>query len=103
MATRPSDKVFNILKNAKGPGDVYNALTQDPMLAIGLVIIVGLILLFLRIYIWPQINPFKFKWFSELWDWLTTRPPPSPLNPTHLQKLSTLLTGKENEESNNHV
>jgi hypothetical protein len=77
--TRPSDKVFSLLKEAKGPGDVIKVLSQDPMLMIGILVIIGLILFFLRIYLWPQINPFKFKWFSDFWEWLTTpRPPPSP-------------------------
>lgn len=76
---RPADKVFNLLKEAKGPGDVFNALTTDPMLMIGLIVIIALILLFLRIYLWPQINPFKFTWFSDFWKWLTTPyVPPSP-------------------------
>lgn len=72
--TRPMDTVFGALKNAKGPGDVFRALTQDKMVFIGILIILGLILLFLRIYLWPQINPFNFKWLT---DWLTRRPPPT--------------------------
>jgi len=69
---RPIDLVFESLKRAKGPGDVFRAITQDKMLMIGILIIVGLILLFLRIYLWPQINPFNFKWN---WNWLTTPRP----------------------------
>lgn len=73
-----ADKVFGLLKSATGPGDVFRALSQDPMLLIGLVVIVGLIPLFLRIYLWPQINPFQFNWFSDLWAWIMTPLPPSP-------------------------
>ncbi len=75
---RTSDKVIALFKNAKGPGDVFYALSQDPMLAFGLIVIVALILLFLRIYLWPQINPFQFKWFSDFWAWITAPPPPTP-------------------------
>lgn len=75
---RTSDKVIALFRSAKGPGDVFRALAQDPMLAIGLIVIVALILLFLRIYLWPQINPFQFKWFSDLWTWITSAPPPTP-------------------------
>ena len=78
MSTSQVNKVVGLLKNAKGPGDVAKALAQDPALMIGLVVIIGLILLFLRIYLWPQINPFQFKWFSATWEWLTRPAPPSP-------------------------
>jgi hypothetical protein len=69
---RPIDIVFDSLKRAKGPGDVFRAITQDKMLMIGILILIALMLLFLRIYLWPQVNPFQFKWFSDIWNWLTT-------------------------------
>ena len=76
MAT-PADKVFAALKSAKGPGDVFRALSQDPALLVGLVVILALVLLFLRIYIWPHINPFQFNWFNDTLDWLKTATTPS--------------------------
>jgi hypothetical protein len=77
MSSTP-DKVFAQLKNAKGVGDVTKALTQDPYLFIGIVSLIGLVYLFGRIYLWPWINPFQFKWFSNLWDWITSPLPPTP-------------------------
>ena len=72
------DKVFAALKTAKSPGDVFAALTQDPLLTVGLVVILGLIYLFGRIYLCPTINPFKIQWVSDLWDWATSPRAPTP-------------------------
>lgn len=72
------DKVIAALKNVKSPGDVFAILSQDPLLTVGLVVILALIYLFGRIYLWPQINPFKIQWISNLWDWATSPRPPTP-------------------------
>ena len=77
MAT-PVDKVTYLLKNAKGPGDVLTALTLDPLFAVGIVVILALIYLLGRIYLWPTINPFQVQWISNLWDWATSPRPPTP-------------------------
>lgn len=69
---RPADKVFALLKNAKTPGDFFSALTQDKLLFVGILVTIGFIYLFGRIYIWPQINPFQFQGVSTFWDWVTT-------------------------------
>ena len=66
------------LKKAKNASEVFSVLTQDPDLMIGIVAILAMIYLFGRIYLWPHINPFQFKWFSNLWDWSTAPSPPSP-------------------------
>jgi len=71
------DKVFALMKSATGPGDVFRALAQDPLLATGLVAILALIYLFGRIYLWPTINPLKVQWISNLWDWITSPPKPT--------------------------
>jgi hypothetical protein len=76
MASTP-DKVIALLKTAKGPGDVFRALLQDPMLLTGVVVTLALIYLFARIYLWPQINPFKVQWISNLWDWANSPRPPT--------------------------
>jgi hypothetical protein len=80
LITMPStpDKVIYLLKNAKTPSDYIQALAQDPALAIGIVGILFLIGFFIRVLIWPEINPFQFKWFSDFWDWLTAPTPPTP-------------------------
>jgi hypothetical protein len=77
MASTP-DKVVALLKNSKSPGEVFYALSQDPLLLIGIIAIVGLIIFFVRIYLWPQINPFKIHWIANFWDWLTSPLPPTP-------------------------
>ena len=77
MAT-PVDKVFGLLKTAKSPGEVFSALVQDPLLLTGIIVIIGLILFFLRVYLWPQINPFQIQWVSNLWDWMWSPRPPTP-------------------------
>ncbi len=77
MSSSP-DKIFIALKNAESPGEFALILTQDPLLAIGLVVILALIYLFGRIYLWPQINPFKIQWISNLWDWATSPRKPTP-------------------------
>jgi hypothetical protein len=77
MATTP-DKVIALLKTATGPADVARALLQDPLLLVGLVVLLALVYLFGRIYLWPQINPFKVQWISNLWDWATSPRPPTP-------------------------
>lgn len=70
MATGKVDQVIAALRMAKGPGDVWRALSQDTMLLIGLVAIVAILLLILRIYLWPQINPFKSKWYADIKAWV---------------------------------
>ena len=77
MASTP-DKVVALLKNSKSPGEVFYALSQDPLLLIGIIAIIGLIVFFVRIYLWPQINPFKIHWIANVWDWLTSPSPPTP-------------------------
>jgi len=77
MAT-PADKVIGLLKTAKGPGDVFRALAQDPLLLMGIVVLIALVYLFGRIYLWPHINPFQIQWISNFWDWLTSPAPPTP-------------------------
>jgi len=77
MASTP-DKVIALLKNSKSPGEVFSALAADPLLATGIVVIIGLVYFFGRIYLWPQINPFKVQWISNFWDWLTSPAPPTP-------------------------
>jgi hypothetical protein len=76
--TSPADKVSGILKTAKGPGDILKALSQDPGLFVGVLVLVAIFLLLLRIYIWPRINPFRFTWFSDIWKWLTRPPRKTP-------------------------
>jgi len=78
MVSSTPDKVFELLKNSKSAGDVLRAVSQDPYLAIGLVAILAMIYLFGRIYIWPQINPFRIQWISDLWNWATAPSPPTP-------------------------
>jgi hypothetical protein len=73
-----ADAVISLLKQAKGPGDVARALAKDPMLLAGLVVILALVYLFGRIYLWPQINPFKVQWISNLWDWANSPRKPTP-------------------------
>ena len=75
MAT--PDKVIAMLKTAKSPGQVLAILTEDPLLLTGIIVIVGLILFFIRVYIWPEINPFQIQWVSDLWDWVTSPRPPT--------------------------
>ena len=75
---RPADKVFEAIKNATGIGDVARALAQDPYLVIGLLAILAIVLLFLRILLWPQINPFQFQWFNTVWNFAKNPIPPSP-------------------------
>lgn len=76
MASTP-DKVIGLLKTATGPGDVFKALAQDPLLTTGLLVILALVYLFARIYLWPSINPFKVQWISNLYDWATSPRPPT--------------------------
>ena len=78
MSSTP-DRVFGLLKNAKGVGDVSRALLQDPYLLIGIISLFALVYLFGRIYIWPWINPFKGSWFSGLWSWATAPRPTTPV------------------------
>lgn len=77
MASTP-DKVAAALKNVKNPTVFLAILSQDPLLTVGLVVILALIYLFGRIYLWPQVNPFKIQWISNLWDWATSPRPPTP-------------------------
>ena len=72
------DKVIAALKTAKSPGEVLSILTQDPLLVVGVGVILALVYLFGRIYIWPTINPFQIQWISNLWDWATSPRPPTP-------------------------
>jgi hypothetical protein len=72
------DKVIAALKIAKSPGEVLSILTQDPLLVVGVGVILALVYLFGRIYIWPTINPFQIQWVADVWDWLTRPRPPTP-------------------------
>jgi hypothetical protein len=72
------DEVIALIKKAKGPGEVLQAILQDPYLAIGLVGLLILFYLFFRMLVWPEINPFKIQWMSNLWDWATSPRPPTP-------------------------
>ena len=78
----PADKLFAALRETKDPGDKLKllgaALIADPLLATAVIVILALIYLFGRIYLWPQINPFKIQWVSDLWDWATSPRPPTP-------------------------
>jgi hypothetical protein len=76
---RPIDKVSSLLSTAQTPGQVFSALAADPTLLVGLVILLAIILLIIRILLWPKINPFGFEWvktvsqwFQDAWTWLTT-------------------------------
>lgn len=80
MAARV-EQVFAALRLAKSPGDVIAALSQDKLLLVGLVVVIGLLLLILRIYVWPAVNPFGFQWVRDIWDWLkswVSNPPEIP-------------------------
>ncbi len=77
MSSTP-DRVFGLLKNAKGVGDVTRALAQDPYLLIGIISLIALVYLFGRIYLWPWVNPFKLEWVSKLWNWATSPRKPTP-------------------------
>lgn len=68
--TAKVDQVIASLRMAKTPGDVWRALSQDPMLLIGLVVVVAILLLILRIYIWPWSNPFNTQWYADLKAWI---------------------------------
>ncbi len=50
---------------------------SDPYRAIGVVAIALMFYFFIKMYIWPQDNPFKIQWLSNLWDWATSPRPPS--------------------------
>ena len=80
MAT-PADKLFDALRVTKGAGEKLKvlaaAMVADPLLGVGVVVILALIYLFGRIYIWPSINPFQIQWISNLWDWITSPSPPT--------------------------
>ncbi len=70
MTTGKVDQVIAALKVAKGPGDVWRALSQDTMLLVGLVAVLAILLLILRIYLWPHINPFKSQWYADTKKWV---------------------------------
>lgn len=78
----PADRFFEALRKTEGAGNKLklfgSALLADPFLAVAVVVIIGLILFFGRIYVWPQLNPFKIQWISDLWDWATSPSPPTP-------------------------
>ncbi len=80
MAT-PADKLFATLRTTQGAGDKLKvfaaAMIADPLLGVGVVVILALIYLFGRIYLWPTLNPFKVQWIANLWDWATTPRPPT--------------------------
>jgi hypothetical protein len=76
MAT-PADKVTYLLKHAKSPSDVLAAFAQDPLLVVGIVVLLAIVYLLGRIYIWPTINPFQVQWRSR-WNWLWEPSPPTP-------------------------
>jgi hypothetical protein len=77
---RPIDKVSSLLSTAQSPGQVLSALSADPTLLVGLILILAVIILMIRILLWPAVNPFKFQdwfksireWFQDAWTWLTT-------------------------------
>lgn len=50
----------------------FDAFKKEPLLLVGLAVGIGLIYLFVRIYLWPKENPFKIQWISNFWDWVTT-------------------------------
>lgn len=80
---RAADRLYTSLRNSKSVGEGFQvfaaAVTTEPVLAFGLVAIVGIVYLLGRIYIWPTINPFQIQWISNFWDWLTTPyVPPDP-------------------------
>ena len=54
------------------PGDILKYALGDGMLLFGLVMLIGMIAFFIRLYIWPTVNPFQFEWFTNFWDWLTS-------------------------------
>ena len=74
--SRP-DAVLAALRESKSFGDVYRAVTQDPVLFAGLIVLLGITLFFLRVYLWPWINPLRFQPLSDLWKWLTAPRPPT--------------------------
>ena len=80
--TSPADKLFATLRETKDVSEKFKvlgaALVADPLLATAVIVILGLIYLFGRIYLWPQINPFQIQWISNLWDWATSPRPPTP-------------------------
>lgn len=76
---RPIDKVSSLLSTAKTPGEVLGALSADPTLLVGLVILLAIAILLIRILVWPTVNPFVSTWFKDVkawfqktWTWLTT-------------------------------
>ena len=80
MAT-PADRLFDSLRVTKGAGEKLKvfaaAMLADPLLAIGVVVVLALVYLFGRIYLWPSLNPFKIQWIANLWDWATSPRPPT--------------------------
>lgn len=60
------------------PGDILKYALGNGMLLFGLVMLLGMIAFFIRLYIWPSVNPFQFVWFNDFWDWLTAPRPPTP-------------------------
>lgn len=80
MAT-PADKLFANLRTTQGVGEKFKvfatAMMLDPLLAVGVVVVLALVYLFGRIYLWPTINPFKVQWIANLWDWATSPRPPT--------------------------
>lgn len=78
----PADKLFGALRNTPGAGNklkVFAAgVAADPLLAVGLVVLLALVYLFGRIYLWPSINPFQIQWISNFWDWVSSPLPPTP-------------------------
>jgi hypothetical protein len=77
MAPSPVDAVTAALKASKSPLDVLKALSQDPMLLVGIVVILAIVYFLGRIYIWPTINPFQVQWIANFWGWLTSPRPPT--------------------------
>lgn len=59
------------------PDTTSRTLLQDPVRLVGLVVLVLLLLFFLRVYLWPWINPLRFQPISDLWTWLTSPRPPT--------------------------
>ena len=80
MAT-PADKLFDTLRVTKGAGEKLKvfagAMLADPLLGVGVVVLLALVYLFGRIYLWPSINTFQIQWISNLWEWGTGPRPPT--------------------------
>jgi hypothetical protein len=78
---RDIDVFFTASKKALEEGrpeDILKYALGDGMLLFGLVMLIGMIAFFIRLYIWPTVNPFQFEWFNKFWDWLNSPRAPTP-------------------------